>query len=131
MAQSTLKSRFLADVNMPNLLQEMQRPSVPYIRGENGERILIIRHLYSGRRRLWDFHHWVDELRSDILDGWTLSFDTAVHQHDGNLIGENFHRILRLASHGVFIGCMGGPLCETYSPARHMEKPDPSQSISF
>lgn len=120
------QNEFLADVNMPDLRQEMQRPPIPYIHGENGERILIIVHLYSGRRRLWDFHHWIDELQSDLLDGWsvwTLSFDTAVHPKDGNLMGENFRRILRMASHGIFIGCMGGPPCETYSPARHMEKP--------
>ena len=36
---------------------------------------------------------------------------------------ENFNRLLRLAALGIFIATMGGPPCETFSPARHLAKP--------
>lgn len=54
----------------------------------------------------------------------TLSFDTAVDETLGNLLGANYERLYRLAEQGIFVGSMGGPPCETFSPARHMPKPD-------
>ena len=40
------------------------------------------------------------------------------------MTGDNYKRILRLAGCGTFIGSLSGPPCETFSPARHMPKPD-------
>ena len=117
---------FLADLLNPTLHQARERPPVPYIVSPQGERILLVLHLFSGRRRTWDFHHWVTELSQTLLEGWqvwTLSFDTAVDERDGNLLGQNYDRLYRLAAEGIFTGSMGGPPCETFSPARHMEKP--------
>ena len=117
---------FLIDMVNPRLYQEKERPPMTYIEGPQGEKILIIIHLFSGRRRAWDFHHWVEILSPSMLKGWmvwTLSFDTAVDPKDGNLLGENFNRLLHLAASGTFIATMGGPPCETFSPARHLEKP--------
>lgn len=122
----TDQNGFLADLLNPILHQAKERPPVPYIIGPQGERILLILHLFSGRRRKWDFHHWVTELGPTLLEGWqvwTLSFDTAVDERDGNLLGQNYDRLYRLAAEGIFTGSMGGPPCETFSPARHIEQP--------
>ncbi len=121
------QNEYLADLLQPTLYQSPDRPPLAYICGQDGSKILFVIHVFSGRRRSWDFHHWMDELSAKILPEWTvktLSFDTAVDGVDGNLLGSNFLCILRLAGQGVFAGAMGGPPCETFSPARHLEKPE-------
>ena len=118
---------FLKEICSPDLRREQHRPPIPFLCGPDGERILVIIHMFSGRRRLFDFHYWIETLSPQLLKGWktwVISVDTAVHQIEGNMTGDNYKRILRLAGGGTFIGSLSGPPCETFSPARHMPKPD-------
>ena len=41
---------------------------------------------FSGRRRLFDFHYWIETLSPQLLKGWktwVISVDTAVHHIEG------------------------------------------------
>ena len=81
-------------------------------------------HLYSGRRRTGDFHHYmpkfIDEapasIRNKIL---ILSIDTAVHE-DMNIHSPKLWDFLtRIGRAGQVLGFLLGPPCETWSSARH------------
>ena len=121
------QNQYLEDVLKPPLLQPSCPPPVGCIRGAKGECILVIVHLFSGRRREGDAHDWISRLASSILPGWevwVLSFDTAVDVVKGNLIGPNFEKLLALATEGLIAGGLGGPPCETFSAARHLPPPE-------
>ena len=121
------QNQYLEDVLKPPLLQPSCPPPVGCIRGAKGEYILVIVHLFSGRRREGDVHDWISRLASSILPGWdvwVLSFDTAVDVVKGNLIGPNFEMLLALATEGLIAGGLGGPPCETFSAARHLPPPE-------
>ena len=97
--------------------------------GEDGGTILII-HLFSGRRRHGDCCYWLQELQHRYLGHLgisvkMLSLDTAVHPIYGNLDeGPNFDLLVELVSQGWVAMNIGGPPCETWSAARHLELPD-------
>ena len=100
-------------------------PGVPFLLDKEGQKWFIITHLFSGRRRAYDCHHWLETLGPRYLPGWKfllLSFDTAVHPQLGNLDeGPNWHRVLRLAMLKVIAANITGPPCETFSAARHLQ----------
>ena len=102
-------------------------PGVPYMVDENGNGCFIITHLFSGRRREFDCHYWLETLGPVYLPGWRLlllSFDTAVHPNLGNLDrGPNWEKVLGMAGKGVIAANLTGPPCETYSAARHLPPP--------
>ena len=121
------QNEFLAEVISPKLHQPRTTVPMGCIRGHNGEKIIVIVHLFSGRRRLGDVHDWIAKLAPVALPDWTiwvLSFDTAVDAVRGNLTGENFETLLRIASTGLIAGGIGGPPCETFSAARHLPPPE-------
>ena len=103
-------------------------PGVPYLVDSDGQRCFIITHLFSGRRREFDCHHWFEVLGPTYLPGWRLlllSFDTAIHPTLGNLdSGPNWEKVLGLAKKGVIAANLTGPPCETYSAARHLPPPE-------
>lgn len=120
---------FLMDVLTPELTPPATDPQLKVVVGPQGQRIIIIVHLFAGRRRNDDFHSWVDRISAQWLQGfetWTLSFDTAIHPTLGNLLGKNFARLIQVAKTGAIAASASGPPCETYSPARHL--PPPSDS---
>ena len=108
----------------------IKRPAahgLPFLVDLNGQRCLIITHLFSGRRRIGDCHDWIERLQGQFLPGWRiilLSFDTAVHPQVGDLNnGPNWQRVLKLGHLGVTAANLTGPPCETYSAARHIPPP--------
>ena len=117
------QAEFLSDLLEPCLYQPKDNPKVPVICGPHGERIILIVHLFAGRRRDGDLHSWVDQYAEELLPDysvWTLSFDTAIHQELGNLTGGNFEKLVQVAAAGA---SASGPPCETFSPARHLPPP--------
>lgn len=94
---------------------------------EDGTPVLWILHLFSGRRRRGDCHFWT-ECCSGVLPGFIvriLSVDTAIHPVHGNLDrGPVYDRMLRIIKKRFFAAGLTGPLCETFSAARHIDLPD-------
>ena len=106
------------------------RVTIPSCQGvpitlEGGRPVIWLMHLFSGRRRAGDCHFWAEQLGATLWPEVSIrivSFDTAIDPVTGNLAcGLNFDRLLRLASSGIFAGCLTGPPCETWSAARHLE----------
>ena len=90
---------------------------------ENGQHVLWILHLFSGRRRKGDCHFWV-QCFHNMIPGYELrilSVDTAIHPQLGNLDrGPVFDRIVRIIRKKFFAAGLTGPPCETFSAARHL-----------
>lgn len=121
------QDEFLEEVLRPPLQQPAAQHPIGCIRGLKGEKILVVVHLFSGRRREGDVHEWLSVLASNYLQGWevwVLSFDTAVDAEKGNLLGKNFEMLLKIATMGMIAGGIGGPPCETFSAARHLPPPE-------
>lgn len=117
----------MEEVLRPPLQQPAAQHPIGCIRGLKGEKILVVVHLFSGRRREGDVHEWLSVLASNYLQGWevwVLSFDTAVDAEKGNLLGKNFEMLLKIATMGMIAGGIGGPPCETFSAARHLPPPE-------
>ena len=92
-----------------------------------GKLYLLATHLFSGRRREEDLHAWMHHLAPRIMPGVeviSISLDTAVLGQQGDLDGGPAHRFLTQLASRWWIGCnVTGPPCETWSAARHMQKP--------
>eukprot|EP00434_Breviolum_minutum_P018583 symbB.v1.2.016392.t1/scaffold1246.1/size129174/9 len=81
---------FLSEVLHPTLFQPKEAPHVPVLIGPQGERILLMVHLFAGRRRVGDFHWWMDQIADQWFPGyhiWVASYDTAIDPVLGNLTG--------------------------------------------
>lgn len=87
---------------------------------------VVVAHLFSGRRRVADFHEhlnqWAEEHYCNIV---VLSLDTAVSSHYGNLHNKSvsWQHFLTLLRSGAITGALTGSPCETYSAARHHPPP--------
>ena len=104
-----------------------QRPP-PVFRKQDGGLKLYILHLFSGRRRKGDIHHWVMEMANDFVPGVEvvmLSLDTAVHEECNLDNGPQWGYLLQVLEQGIFAGCATGPPCETWSAARHIQPDAP------
>ena len=75
-------------------------------------------HLYSGRRRDWDFHSFMQELIDDVPFATNsiiiLSIDTAISERL-NVHSQFLETITRA---GLVLAFLLGPPCETWSSAR-------------
>eukprot|EP00438_Fugacium_kawagutii_P018388 Skav220276 [mRNA] locus=scaffold915:16715:18583:+ [translate_table: standard] len=84
--------------------------------------VLLICHLFSGRRRPHDFHHWMTEWgQRRGVQVVLISADTAISEYYGDLspqaaAGQAIHD---LYAHNVVAATLCGPPCETFSEARH------------
>ena len=83
--------------------------------------VFLVVHLFSGRRREDDVHHWLSHYA--VLKGIqlvVLSLDTAVDKDLGNLFhrGVPWRRLERLFLQGLVAAMLAGSPCETFS-ARH------------
>lgn len=91
----------------------------------NGSPVVIILHLFSGRRRIGDCHWWTHAIANKILPEFPvllLSVDTAIDQTFGDLsTGSNYELILGMARKGAVAGSLTGPPCETFSAARNLQ----------
>lgn len=84
----------------------------------------VIAHLFSGRRRSEDVHHFLNEWAMSVnVTVTVLSLDTAVSSYYGNLCLEScsWKRILQLFEEGVISGAIAGSPCETFSAARNQQ----------
>ena len=97
---------------------------MPLLRQPAGERIFVIAHLFSGRRRVGDVHdrlqYWAQKAGIRIL---VLSLDTANSVTFGDLHHEavTWQNLLRLYQQGKIAATITGAPCETWSAARHFQ----------
>ena len=92
-----------------------------------GEPHFVVVHLFSGRRREFDVHHWLAQWATHRgLRITILSMDTAVSQEYGNLSVEkcSWGKLVELYEAGVVSATLAGAPCETFSAARHLPPPD-------
>ena len=100
---------------------------VPVFETATGERYVVILHLFSGRRRQLDCGHWAIHFGQRYfaqhgIQVMMLAIDTAVHPQLGDLAqGPSLEAMMALAEIGIFALGLGGPPCETWSAARHLE----------
>eukprot|EP00435_Cladocopium_sp_Y103_P013388 s148_g3.t1 len=100
---------------------------VPVCRFPDGSDVLVLLHLFSGRRRDGDCHFWAQQLFSQYFPDMklcVLSLDTAVDPDLCNLAdGPCLNALLRIVDAKVVAGSLAGPPCETWSAARHVPAP--------
>eukprot|EP00438_Fugacium_kawagutii_P015878 Skav206402 [mRNA] locus=scaffold2210:48295:63478:+ [translate_table: standard] len=85
-------------------------------------RVLI--HLYSGHRRMGDFHAWAQSYVRDLPGHYVvISVDTSISAKMNILQPEVWKGLLQLARDGIIHGLLLGPPCETWSSARHEDIP--------
>ena len=113
------------------VVANVPRPKgIPVVVDDEGNETVYILHLFSGRRRHGDIgtyltEEWQRYFGSTNLKVVLLSVDTAVHAQHGNLDrGPTYNIIVSVARLGAFALSLGGPPCETWSAARHLELPD-------
>ena len=105
----------------------VEKRKVPIYEADNGDRYIVILHLFAGRRRLNDCGHWAEEIGHQYFHRYglkvmMLAVDTAVDDELGNIdLGASFTSMLELSAQGVFALSLGGPPCETWSAARHLD----------
>ena len=113
----------LRDVNWSDTIEPKPLPVWKEVRAKLE---VVVAHLFSGRRRVADFHEhlnqWAEEHYCNIV---VLSLDTAVSSHYGNLHNESvsWQHFLTLLRSGAITGALTGSPCETYSAARHHPPP--------
>eukprot|EP00438_Fugacium_kawagutii_P003082 Skav236765 [mRNA] locus=scaffold2707:49048:51246:- [translate_table: standard] len=103
-------------------LHDLPALPVPLLQDDNGQLCLVVLHLFSGRRRWCDFHHWVKYYLGAVLPQYSamvLSVDTAVDYVDGNLAsGPAISALQELTTAPAVAGAAAGPPCETWTAAR-------------
>ena len=120
--QNALLAPFTTPMTHPPPLQNL-----PIVTDENGDRYILILHLFSGRRREGDCVTWVAEMSQELKDACgvgirMVSVDTAIHAQHGDLdTGPSFSSLVRIAGKGLFAANLSGPPCETWSAARHLK----------
>ena len=103
---------------------------IPICELEDGKRVLLILHLFSGRRRADDCHAWAHQLVSKYFPDFgvlMLSIDTAVGGELCDLLhGPGLKALHGVVDAGLVAGTLSGPPCETWSAARHLLPPEGS-----
>ena len=105
---------------------ELEEKGTPLCRHPHGGEVYIIVHLFSGRRRLGDFHSQLAQLCKEApFYVKILSLDTAVSVDSGNLAegSPSWKHIDRMFSKGMVAFTLAGSPCETFSEARHQAPP--------
>jgi hypothetical protein len=81
--------------------------------------------MFSGRRRDFDCHYWIEALAPTMLPEYhvvSLSMDTAIDHQLGNLLeGASLDHAISLARGHAFALGLTGPPCETWTAARHIQ----------
>ena len=114
--------------------REPDLPPLPAYKELRAKPILVVAHLFSGRRRSKDFHfylnEWAGERGCNVV---ILSLDTAVSPSLGNLHHDSvsWKQFLRLLKEGCIAGAMCGSPCETFSAARHNPPPEDAPPGTF
>lgn len=130
--KSTLEPFSTSYFDQPSLLQSLMPPvltwpadsAVPVVLGYHEKPTLFVLHMFSGRRRDFDCHHWIEVLAPTMLPEYhvvSLSMDTAIDHQLGNMLdGASFDHAVSLASGRAFALGLTGPPCETWTAARHI-----------
>ena len=98
---------------------------IPRLIRRDSPHFLVI-HLFSGRRRFQDVHHWLAQWAEHRGIHLTIvSMDTAVSQAYGNLQDgtRSWEALTKLYEQGVVSATLAGSPCETFSAARHLPPP--------
>lgn len=123
MVDPCLSQNRLLDPLFAGSLGSFAKPRVP-ICLEDGQPVIWLLHLFSGRRRVGDCHWWLEHIGRFVLPGFRiclLSVDTAIDKRFGDLsTGPTLRLILNMARRGVFAAVLTGPPCETFSAARNI-----------
>ena len=123
--QDDTRQHELCDVEV---IQVPAQKPPPVFRKANGDLVIYMLHLFSGRRRSGDIHFWIDEMAKEFLPDIQvvmISLDTAVHEECNLDNGPQWGYLLTLLAEGIFAGCATGPPCETWSAARHVQMEGP------
>jgi hypothetical protein len=108
----------------PPVLTWPEHQAVPVVQGYHEKPTLFVLHMFSGRRRAMDCHHWVESLAPILMPEFhvvSLSMDTAIDPWLGNLLeGDSFAHAVHLAQGHAFALGLTGPPCETWTAARHI-----------
>ena len=109
---------------MPPVLTWPAVSAVPVVRGYHDKPTLFVLHMFSGRRRDFDCHYWIEALAPIMLPEYhvvSLSMDTAIDHQLGNLLeGASLDHAVSLARGHAFALGLTGPPCETWTAARHI-----------
>ena len=101
---------------------------IPIFEKTDGQRVLLVLRMFSGRRRKGDCHDWAHQLVKEYfpdLEVLFLSIDTAVGGDLCELLrGPGLLALHEVVDAGAVAGNLSGPPCETWSAARHLPPPD-------
>ena len=123
------------EVQLVNGIKDME---MPIYRTVHHKPILLVLHLFAGRRRQEDYHAFLAELSRDApYQVHILSLDTAIDQVHGNLssTSKTWSEIMGLLEEGRVAAGLAGSPCETFSSARYWVPPpdegadDPSNAV--
>eukprot|EP00435_Cladocopium_sp_Y103_P031976 s2976_g8.t1 len=104
-----------------------RRVACPIFRQVDEQPVFLIVHLFSGRRRLGDFHdqvhHFTQQLPFQVV---VLSMDTAVSHDLGDLSMnlDSWKKLLSCYEAGRVAATLCGPPCETFSEERFTQPSD-------
>lgn len=104
-----------------NLIDSIRDNAIPIYRMIEEKPVLLVLHLFAGRRRQDDFHSFLAELTLDApFQLHILSLDTAIDKVYGNLscTSRSWEEIQKLLAAGRVAGGLAGSPCETFSAAR-------------
>ncbi len=123
-SQGYLDQALLLRPVTPPVLTWPEASAVPVVMGYHEKPTLFVLHMFSGRRRALDCHHWIETLAPVLLPEYnviSLSMDTAIHPQLGNILeGTSLTHAIALAQgHAIALG-LTGPPCETWTAARHI-----------
>ena len=99
---------------------------MPIYRTVNHKPVLLVLHLFAGRRRQEDYHSFLAELSQDApYQVHILSLDTAIDQVYGNLssTSKTWNELMSLLEEGRVAAGLAGSPCETFSSARYWVPP--------
>ena len=136
--QHTIRTAFEEQGHWQSVLESVEwkaltvREALPSIRSLSPRPHFLVVHLFSGRRREGDVHHWLNQWAGEQNVMVTiLSMDTAVSSHYGNLCVEScsWQKVAALFEAGVVSGGIAGSPCETFSAARNQRPEADSNGV--
>eukprot|EP00435_Cladocopium_sp_Y103_P041995 s1288_g11.t1 len=104
-----------------------RQQGIPLLSAPGEKPRLLVVHLFSGRRRVGDFHWQLQQLAERIgVEFEILSMDTAVSAYWGGLwrTSNSWVMLERCYSAGLVALTMVGSPCETFSEARFTQPPE-------
>ena len=107
-----------------NIIDSIRDNTIPIYRNVVEKPVLLVLHLFAGRRRLDDFHSFLAGLTLNApFQVHILSLDTAIDKVYGNLscTSRSWEEIQKLLAAGQVAAGLAGSPCETFSAARYWQ----------